>query len=71
LSCCSNPFKLAPAVSAPAVRGISVEVVEPPLELVRDSGKLALADIAELNPEFDPDARTARLAGRLIHSLAL
>ncbi|MFT5447307.1 MAG: formiminoglutamase [Gammaproteobacteria bacterium] len=65
------PAAVAPAVSAPAARGVAVEVIESLLEQVRDSGKLALADIAELNPKFDLDARTARLAARLIHSLSL
>ena len=65
------PASIAPAVSAPAARGVAVEVIESLLEQVRDSGKLVLADIAELNPRFDIDARTARLAARLVHSLSL
>jgi hypothetical protein len=34
---------------------------------VAASGKLAARDVAELNPRFDADNRTARAAARLIH----
>lgn len=61
----------APGVSAPAARGVSLALLEPLLERIRDSGKLRLADLAELNPEHDIDHRTARLAARLIHLLSL
>ncbi len=61
----------APGVSAPAARGVPLALLEPLLERVRDSGKLRLADLAELNPEFDLDARTARVAARLVHLLTL
>ena len=55
------PASEAPGVSAPAARGVSLALLEPLIETVRDSGKLRLADLAELNPEFDIDHRTARL----------
>lgn len=61
----------APGVSAPAARGVPLTLLEPLLERVRDSGKLRLADLAELNPEHDIDSRTARVAARLIHLLTL
>lgn len=61
----------APGVSAPAARGVPLALLEPLVEHVRDSGKLRLADLAELNPEFDIDQRTARVAARLIHTLTL
>ena len=61
----------APGVSAPAARGVALSLLEPLLECVRDSGKLRLADLAELNPEHDIDNRTARVAARLIHLLSL
>jgi formiminoglutamase len=61
----------APGVSAPAARGVPLALLEPLLESVRDSGKLRLADLAELNPEHDIDSRTARVAARLIHLLSL
>ncbi|WP_209539103.1 formimidoylglutamase [Billgrantia sulfidoxydans] len=65
------PAAEAPGVSAPAARGVSLALLEPLIEAVRDSGKLRLADIAELNPGFDIDGRTARAAARLIHQLTL
>jgi formiminoglutamase len=61
----------APGVSAPAARGVPLALLEPLVEGVRDSGRLRLADLAELNPEFDIDHRTARVAARLIHLLTL
>ncbi|GAA0569283.1 formimidoylglutamase [Halomonas salifodinae] len=61
----------APGVSAPAAHGVPLALLEPLLTRVRDSGKLALIDLAELNPDFDIDRRTARAAARLIHHLTL
>ena len=64
------PASLAPGVSAPAARGIPLEVVEPLLDIIKHSGKLKLFDIAETCPKHDIDSHTARLAARLIHQLA-
>lgn len=64
------PAAEAPGVSAPAARGVPLAKLEPLVDLVRDSGKLRIADIAELNPEHDIDNRTARVAARLVHQLA-
>lgn len=63
------PAAIAPGVSAPAARGVGLDVVEPLLDLVAASGKMRLADIAELNPAHDIDNRTARVAARLIARL--
>ena len=65
------PAAEAPGVSAPAARGVPLALLEPLVEHVRDSGKLRLAELAELNPAFDIDHRTARVAARLIHTLTL
>ncbi|WP_197568909.1 formimidoylglutamase [Billgrantia diversa] len=65
------PSSEAPGVSAPAARGVALAMIETLIETVRDSGKLRLADFAELNPSFDNDGRTARAAARLIHQLTL
>ncbi|MBD3896265.1 formimidoylglutamase [Halomonas sp. ML-15] len=65
------PAAEAPGVSAPAARGVSLALIEPLIEAVRDSGKLRLADLAELNPDLDIDHRTARAAARLVHHLTL
>lgn len=64
------PANLAPGVSAPATRGVQLEVIEPLIEEIKHSQKLCVVDIAEMNPEFDIDHRTARLAGRLVHLIA-
>ena len=60
------PASVAPGVSAPAPRGVHLEVVEPVIDQVAASGKLRLADFAELNPALDIDQHTARVAGRLL-----
>ena len=59
-----------PAVSAPAARGVALELVESVIDAVRATGKLALADIVELNPAFDQDGRGARTAARLAWRVA-
>lgn len=65
------PAWIAPGVSAPAARGVSLEVVEHLIAHIRSLAgkKLRLADIAEYNPAFDSDGRTARVAARLCHML--
>lgn len=60
-----------PGVSAPAAHGVPVALLEPLIERLQASGKLLLAELAELNPEHDQDNRTARVAARLIHRLSL
>lgn len=64
------PAFTAPGVSAPAARGVSLEVIEPIVDAVTMSGKLRVADIAELNPDWDIDQRTARVAARLAARIA-
>ncbi|MEU5090153.1 formimidoylglutamase [Streptomyces sp. NPDC021356] len=64
------PAAVAPGVSAPAAYGVPMEVVERVCHRVAASDKLAVCDIAELNPEFDVDQRTARAGARLIHRMA-
>lgn len=65
------PASEAPGVSAPAAHGVPLALLERLVGRVRDSGKLRLADVAELNPSFDIDGRTARAAARFIHHLTL
>jgi formiminoglutamase len=66
------PASVAPGVSAPSPRGVSLEVVEHLLHLVKSEGgnKLKLAEIAECNPEYDIEGRTAKVAARLCHIVA-
>ena len=63
------PASQVPGVSAPAARGIPLEVVEPLLAEIKASGKLRLFDLAELNPQYDIDQRSAKVAARLVHLL--
>lgn len=64
------PPSTAPGVSAPAARGVSLEVIEPLVQTVAGCGRLGLADVAELNPALDVDQRTARTAARLVWQIA-
>jgi formiminoglutamase len=48
---------------------VALEVIEALVDTVVASGKLALGEVAELNPRFDPDGRTARVAARLVEQL--
>jgi len=52
----------APGVSAPAVNGISPYLWLFAARLAGESGRVVSFDIVEVNPEFDLDNRTARLA---------
>jgi len=64
------PACVAPGVSAPAARGVGLDVVEAVIDRVGGSGKLRVADVAELNPSLDIDHRTARVAARLVGRIA-
>jgi formiminoglutamase len=71
------PPAVAPGVSAPAGLGVALHRIVALLRSVLDAaghrtpgGKLLAADIAELNPTYDPDGRTARTAARLVYELA-
>jgi formiminoglutamase len=63
------PSDTAPGVSAPAAYGVRMEIVEHVCATVAASGKLAVCDVAELNPALDVDARTARAGARLLHRI--
>jgi formiminoglutamase len=63
------PAAVAPGVSAPAALGVPFAVVEAMVMRVRASTKLRVADIAEFNPQYDQDSRTARAAARLLYRL--
>lgn len=73
LTVCLDVFNAAsaPGVSAPAALGLSpartLLVFKTLLATARRLGKpVWLLDIAELNPRFDKDGQTARLAARLV-----
>jgi formiminoglutamase len=69
------PAACAPGVSAPAALGIEPALV---IALLRWLGAACrrrgipwlLGEVAELSPPHDLDARTARLAARLVHEMA-
>ncbi|WP_426997907.1 formimidoylglutamase [Pseudarthrobacter sp. N5] len=63
------PASVAPGVSAPAAYGVPLSVVSAVCRQVAASGKLMHLDVAELNPEFDIDNRTAKVAARLVNTL--
>ncbi|SHF21251.1 formiminoglutamase [Microbulbifer donghaiensis] len=64
------PAAVMPAVSAPAGRGLSLELFEPLLDTVLDSNKVCLADMAEFNPYFDIEDHAARTAARIGFQIA-
>ena len=59
----------APGVSAPSPMGFTPDVVLASLKTIITSNKLVALDIAELNPNFDIDNQTARLAASLVHTV--
>jgi formiminoglutamase len=63
------PAAVAPGVSAPAGLGVPLEVIHAVCRQVAESGKLAVFDVVELNPRFDVDGRTARVAARLVDTV--
>ncbi|WP_416403538.1 formimidoylglutamase [Arthrobacter sp. LFS091] len=63
------PASVAPGVSAPAAYGVPLPVISAICRQVAASGKLLHLDVAELNPEFDIDSRTAKVAARLVNTL--
>lgn len=70
LSFCLDVFNqaFAPGVSAPQALGLSTYQVMPLLDIIFESEKLVAMDIVELNPTYDLDNQTARLAAQLAWS---
>ncbi|PIQ49915.1 MAG: formimidoylglutamase [Cytophagales bacterium CG12_big_fil_rev_8_21_14_0_65_40_12] len=60
----------APGVSAPSPMGFAPDVVLKTLEVLMQSKKVISIDLAEMNPVYDQDHATARLAARLVHFIA-
>lgn len=65
------PAAVAPGVSAPAGLGVPLLHIHAIVRALAATGKLALVDVAELNPRFDIDGRTAKAAARLIDSIVV
>lgn len=57
----------APGVSAPAVLGIYPHTVFELAKRIIPSEKVASISIAEMNPQYDLDNRTAKLVANLVH----
>ena len=65
------PSATAPGVSAPASRGLAQPEFEHLLTFIRRvaGDKIRVVDVAECNPNYDIDDRTAKIAARLCHLL--
>ncbi|MGP5062577.1 formimidoylglutamase [Psychrobacter celer] len=63
------PASVVPGVSAPAAYGIEMSFVERAVKHIMASGKVKMADIAEINPTFDIDARSCKVAARLLATI--
>lgn len=59
----------APGVSAPSPMGFAPNVVIACLEHIKKSNKIITMDIAEMNPVYDRDHQTAKLAAALVHAM--
>lgn len=59
-----------PAVSAPAARGVPLEMVEPLIVRTMSSGKVAAVDLVGFAPNLDRDGHAARVAARLAWFIA-
>ncbi|WP_281991133.1 formimidoylglutamase [Aquimarina aggregata] len=60
---------VAPGVSAPSPTGFLVDIAMDSIHTICKSNKLISADIVELNPKYDIDNCTAKLAARLIYNI--
>ncbi|MGP5133507.1 formimidoylglutamase [Psychrobacter cibarius] len=63
------PASVVPGVSAPAAYGIELGFVERMVKTIMVSGKVKMVDIAEINPAFDIDGRSCKVAGRLLATI--
>jgi formiminoglutamase len=65
------PAAAMPAVSAPASRGVSLDIIESVISLALSTGKVIAVDLVEYNPSLDPDGRAVRVAARLVWQAAM
>ena len=63
------PSSVVPGVSAPAAYGIELSFVERMVKRIMASNKVKMADIAEINPTFDVDNRSCKVAARLLATI--
>ena len=64
------PSSVVPGVSAPAAYGIALSFVERAVKHIMASGKVKIADLAEINPTFDVDNRSCKVAARLLATIS-
>lgn len=67
MDCFASAF--APGVSAPSPDGFTPWEIAPCLRQTAQSPSLTSFDVVELNPQYDVDGRTARLAATMIMSV--
>ncbi len=60
---------IAPGVSAPSPFGFSIDIATKVIDQICESKKLISVDLVELNPNFDIDNATSRLASRLVYQI--
>jgi len=61
--------EIAPGVGTPSPGGLNYREAQLLMEIIADSGKLASADIVELNPILDHENHTGKMAVELAASL--
>ncbi len=71
LTICLDVFdsSVAPGVSAPSVAGLSAGFVAEIIHRIMETGKVVVCSIAELNPLYDTDNKTARLAAFILYTI--
>lgn len=57
----------APGVSAPTINGLTPFQIKYILKLLKNSGKVKIIDVVEMNPTYDRDQQTAKLAAQMIY----
>lgn len=73
VSFCMDVFDApyAPGVSAPTIMGLDPKKGKRILRSLMNTGKVVCVDFAEVNPQYDIDSRTAKLAGCLAYDIML
>ncbi len=73
LTICMDVFDVsfAPGVSAPSIMGLEPKQARMILRKIFESKKVVCLDVAEVNPKYDIDNRTSRLAAALIYDILL
>lgn len=59
----------APGVSAPTINGLTPYQIKTIINSIKATGNLKIADFVEVNPEFDRDYQTSKLASHLMYNL--